>query len=60
MAIEVPLTQNELASMVAATRESVNKALATFKADDLVKLSGNSLVVVDPRRLEAILGQRGR
>lgn len=58
--IEVPLTQQDLASMVGATRESVNKALAMFKAQDLIRISGTSITVVDPRQLENLLAQRGR
>ena len=58
--IEVPLTQNDLASMVAATRESVNKALAMLKAQDLIRISGTSIVVVDRARLERIITERGR
>jgi CRP/FNR family transcriptional regulator, cyclic AMP receptor protein len=58
--IEVPLTQHDLASMVGATRESVNKALAMFKAQDLIRISGTSITVVEPHELERIIAERGR
>jgi CRP/FNR family cyclic AMP-dependent transcriptional regulator len=58
--IELPLTQNELASMVAATRESVNKVLATLKAQDLIRFSGTSIVIVDALKLQQITVERGR
>jgi CRP-like cAMP-binding protein len=60
IAIQVPLNQHDLASMVAATRESVNKALAMFRAENLISISGTNIVVVDPQGLERVLGQRGR
>ena len=58
--IEVPLSQVELASMVGATRESVNKALAMFRSQNLIKLLGSSIVIVDREGLEKILLERGR
>lgn len=58
--IEIPLTQNELASMVGATRESVNKALSLFKSQELIKLSGNSIVICDVQGLQRMVVERGR
>ncbi len=58
--IDVPLTQNDLASMVGATRESVNKVLAMFRSQNLIKLSGASITIVDRAGLERIFVERGR
>jgi CRP-like cAMP-binding protein len=58
--MEIPLNQNELASMVGATRESVNKALAMFKSHNLVKVSGTTILISDKQGLEKIIAERGR
>jgi CRP/FNR family transcriptional regulator, cyclic AMP receptor protein len=58
--IKIPLTQGDLATMVGATRESVNKALAALRARDLVKVSENYFVVGDLDGLRRILYERGR
>jgi CRP-like cAMP-binding protein len=58
--ITVPLNQNDLASMVGATRESVNKALSLLRAQNMIKLSGLSLVMADQPGLERMLLERGR
>lgn len=58
--INIPLNQIELASMVGATRESVNKALAAFKAQDLIRLNGTTITVISRGGLEKITRERGR
>ena len=50
--IELSLTQSELATWVAASRESVNKVLASFRARGLVALDGTRITILDRRRLE--------
>ncbi len=45
--IDLTVTQRELAGMVGATRESVNKALRTFREKKLISLSGNTLRIHD-------------
>jgi len=60
ISIDVPLNQNDLASMVGATRESVNKALATFRSKNLIKMSGSNIVITDRSGLEQMLLERGR
>lgn len=52
--IDVPLSQESLAQMVGATRESVNKALASLQRKGLVVRSGRRYVVTD---VEALLGR---
>jgi CRP-like cAMP-binding protein len=49
--INVNLTQAELARMVGATRERVNRALASFRAQKLVELHGKKIAILDPKRL---------
>jgi CRP-like cAMP-binding protein len=58
--IGIPLTQGDLATMVGATRESVNKALASLRARDLIKLESNRFTVVSLEGLRRILHERGR
>lgn len=49
--IDISLSQESLAQMVGATRESVNKALALLKRRGLVARTGRRYVVSDVRRL---------
>jgi CRP-like cAMP-binding protein len=45
------LTQEELAQLVGASRETVNKALADFAARGWLRLEGKSVVLLDEQRL---------
>jgi len=45
------LTQEELAQLVGASRETVNKALADFAGRDWLKLDGRSVLIADVDRL---------
>jgi CRP-like cAMP-binding protein len=45
------LTQEELAQLVGASRETVNKALADFAARGWLRLDGKSVIILDPERL---------
>ncbi|MER7277031.1 Crp/Fnr family transcriptional regulator [Dactylosporangium sp. CA-052675] len=45
------LTQEELAQLVGASRETVNKALADFSSRGWIRLEGKSVVIADPERL---------
>jgi CRP/FNR family transcriptional regulator, cyclic AMP receptor protein len=49
--IAVRLTQRDLASMVGATRESINKQFRWFREQGLVRLEEGYLTIVDPVRL---------
>lgn len=60
ISIDIPLNQNDLASMVGATRESVNKALSTFRSKNLIKMSASNIIITDRAGLEKILLERGR
>jgi CRP-like cAMP-binding protein len=50
------LTQEELAQLVGASRETVNKALADFAGRGWLKLDGRSVLIIDVERL----GKRSR
>jgi len=45
------LTQEELAQLVGASRETVNKALADFAGRGWLRLEGRAVVLLDPERL---------
>jgi CRP-like cAMP-binding protein len=45
------LTQEELAQLVGASRETVNKALADFAGRGWLKLDGRSVLITDVDRL---------
>ena len=45
------LTQEELAQLVGASRETVNKALADFSARGWIRLEQRSVVLLDVERL---------
>ena len=48
-----PFTQGELAGMIGGSRQSVNRLLADFVAQGLLRFEGDDLVIPDPRRLAA-------
>ncbi len=50
--IELQLTQSELATWVAASRESVNKVLGTFREQGLIEVEGQRITILDRDRLE--------
>jgi DNA-binding transcriptional regulator LsrR (DeoR family) len=45
------LTQEELAQLVGASRETVNKALADFAARGWLQISARSVLILDSERL---------
>ncbi|HEY3248991.1 MAG TPA: Crp/Fnr family transcriptional regulator [bacterium] len=49
--IDFDLTQAELASMVGATRERVNRALASFRSQGLIEMRGKKIALLDAARL---------
>lgn len=49
--IQMDLTQAELARMVGATRERVNRALASFRSQGVLELRGKKIVILDAERL---------
>jgi len=51
IAIDMRLTQQELATMVGATRESVNKHLRSYRARGIIDVSQQRIVVLKPDEL---------
>lgn len=49
--INVDVTQGELATMVGATRERVNRALASLRAQGVIDVRERRMVIRDPARL---------
>lgn len=49
--VDTELTQEELAQLVGSVRETVNKALGDFVHRGWVRLQGNAVLIVDPKRL---------
>ena len=45
--LDRPFTQGELAAMIGATRQSVNKLLGMFVEDGLLRVDRDTIVVVD-------------
>jgi CRP/FNR family cyclic AMP-dependent transcriptional regulator len=50
--LDLCLTQSELATWVAATRESVNKALGTFRDQGFISVEGQKITILDVEGLE--------
>ncbi len=50
--LQMHLTQTELASCVAATRESVNKVLGVFRDEGLIRHEGHVVTILDPAGLK--------
>jgi CRP/FNR family transcriptional regulator len=50
--IRVPITQDELARMVGASREAVNRTLGGLTARGLVRTEGRTVVIPDPEALD--------
>ncbi len=58
--ITIPLTQVDLATMVGATRESVNKAVSVLRSKELIAVDGTRWFLQDPAGIQKILYERGR
>ena len=54
--VQHDLTQEELAQLVGASRETVNKALSEFANRGWIRLEGRSVLLLDSERL----GRRAR
>jgi CRP-like cAMP-binding protein len=58
--IAVPLTQGELATMVGASRESVNKALMVLRSNEMIRVEGQNITVINADGLQKMIFDRGR
>lgn len=52
-----PYTQSELAGMIGGSRQSVNRLLADFVQQGLLRFEGDELVIPDPARLARAVGR---
>jgi CRP-like cAMP-binding protein len=52
--LTIQFSQRELANMVGGTRESVNKCLAAWQREDIVQISGKTIIISDKLALEHI------
>ncbi len=52
--INLALTQSDLASLIGATRESINKALGAFRRQGLILVEGSHIIIVDPDALREL------
>jgi CRP/FNR family cyclic AMP-dependent transcriptional regulator len=58
--ISIPLTQVELATMVGASRESLNKAVSILRDRNLITVKGTQWFILDHEGMQRILYERGR
>jgi CRP/FNR family cyclic AMP-dependent transcriptional regulator len=56
MSFRMDLTRDELATMVNTTRETVTRIMRQFVRDELIALDGDSLVILNPVRLQLLAG----
>ncbi len=49
--ISLRLTQKDLADMVGATRESINKEIKLLREKGLITVTNNAICINDPKRL---------
>jgi CRP-like cAMP-binding protein len=49
--IELPMTQEDLAAMIGATRASVNKLLGWYEERGAIRRLGRRIAITDPERL---------
>ena len=53
LVIDMRISQRNLAAMVGASRENVNRALSSFAAQGLLRTEGGVVTLLDPARLRA-------
>jgi CRP-like cAMP-binding protein len=58
--INIPLTQGDLATIVCATRESVNKSMSALRSQKLVEIDGTTIFLLNPAGLQIMVHERGR
>jgi CRP/FNR family transcriptional regulator, cyclic AMP receptor protein len=51
--INMPLTQSDLASLIGATRESINKSLRDFRQRHLIHVHHGQIIILDPEALRS-------
>jgi CRP-like cAMP-binding protein len=58
--ITIPLTQTELATLVGASREHVNKCLAIMRTQNLIRTEEARITLINPTGIRRIIYERGR
>lgn len=53
--IATPLTQSHLASLIVATRESINKSLRRFRRQDIISTHNGHIIIHDAAALRAVV-----
>lgn len=53
-AISLALSQQKIANLIGTTRESVNRTLAQWQAEGLIRLENKQLVILKPRELNLL------
>jgi len=53
----VQVTQTDLAQMVSGTRQTVNKVLGNFESRGLIRVAGQTIVLVHPQQLHRLAGR---
>lgn len=54
--IDIPITQSELATLVGATRQTVNQTLRELSGEGLIGRDHRRIVVLEPERLQRLVG----
>jgi CRP/FNR family cyclic AMP-dependent transcriptional regulator len=52
--IDMTLTQSDLASLIGATRESINKAIGHLRREGIIRLDQNQITILDPEALREL------
>ncbi len=51
--LDISLTQQELASMIGCSRETVSRILAQFESEDLIKTSRKKIIILKPEKIKS-------
>ncbi|NWG14226.1 MAG: winged helix-turn-helix domain-containing protein, partial [Acidobacteria bacterium] len=51
--IDLKITHQEIAEMVGTSRETVTRTLARLQKEEIIKVEGRRIILMDPRRLMA-------
>jgi CRP-like cAMP-binding protein len=51
--MKVPISQRELGTMIGLSRESINKQLAAWQKDGVIKIENGSIILLDADALRA-------
>lgn len=60
LTIALPLSQDELASLIGASRSTVTRALSTWRSRHIIRTDHEHVTILDPSQLEHIAGRSPR